>query len=135
MTVNRDFVNGKARDIRNSMSELLRLSSKAFEEMDLDERYSMRYQVIVLVEAVVSLCSHIALEAYDYEPSSHKDCVAYVCGRESVKCVEELKAMVGLRNLLVHRYWNVEDKRIYGSVREDFRCVEELLGRVVGRYG
>ncbi|MBS7629889.1 DUF86 domain-containing protein [Candidatus Bathyarchaeota archaeon] len=133
--VDRDFVNGKARDVRNAINELTRLASKRFEDMSLDEQYSMRYQLIVLTESVVSLCSHIALEAYGYEPSSYKDCVAYICQREGVSCVEDLKALVGLRNLLVHRYRNIDDRLIHNSMKSNFKCVHELLGRIVSKYG
>ncbi|MBS7650376.1 MAG: hypothetical protein QXN62_02420 [Candidatus Bathyarchaeia archaeon] len=35
--VDRDFINGKARDVRNSISELTRLASKRFEDMSVDK--------------------------------------------------------------------------------------------------
>ncbi|MBE0517485.1 MAG: DUF86 domain-containing protein [Methanophagales archaeon] len=28
-----------------------------------------------------------------------------------------------MRNLLVHRYWEVDDFKVYSSVKENFRCV------------
>ncbi|MEM2106294.1 MAG: HepT-like ribonuclease domain-containing protein [Candidatus Bathyarchaeia archaeon] len=133
--VDRDFVNGKARDVRNVISELTRLASKRFEDMSVDEQYSMRYQVIVLAESIVSLCSHIALEAYGYEPSLYKDCVAYICRREGVGCVEDVEALVGMRNLLLHRYWNIDDQFIHSLVKSNFKCVHQLLGRIVSKYG
>ena len=42
-------------DIRSILSELKDLVSKPFEELSLHEKYSMRYLVILLVEALVSL--------------------------------------------------------------------------------
>ncbi|WP_222702305.1 HepT-like ribonuclease domain-containing protein [Staphylothermus hellenicus] len=45
------------------------------------------------------------------------------------------KDLVRLRNLLVHRYWVIDDKRVYEDVRNNFRCVEELLDRIGDRYG
>jgi len=135
LKVDKDFVNRKARDIKNSMAELIRLTSKKFEDMNIDELYSMRYQIIVLVEAIVSLCSHIVLEVYGYEPSSYKDCIAYVCERENIKNIEEVKALIGLRNLLVRRYWSIEDRRIYDSIARNLRCVDEFLNKVVTKYG
>lgn len=135
MKPDKDLVDSKARDIRNSLAELLRLTSKKFEEMSIDEFYSMRYQIIVMIEAIGALCSHIALEVYGYEPSSIKDCIAYVSERDSIRNVEDMKALVGLRNLLVHRYWTVENKRVYDSIKEDFKCVEEFLNEMMTKYG
>jgi uncharacterized protein YutE (UPF0331/DUF86 family) len=131
----KDIVDSKARDIRNSMAELIRLTSKKFEEMSIDELYSMRYQIIVMVEAIGALCSYIALEVYGYEPSSIKDCIAYICERNSIRNIEDMKALVGLRNLLVHRYWTIENKRVYDSIKENFKCVEELLNVIATKYG
>jgi len=37
--------------------------------------------------------------------------------------------------LLVHRYWVVDDFRVYSSVRENFKCVEEFSNTVKERYG
>jgi len=36
--------------------------------------------------------------------------------------------MVGLRNILMHRYWLVDDERIYEAVKDDFKCVREHNG-------
>jgi len=82
----------------------------------------MRYNVIVLVEALVSLCAHIAVEAMGITPRTYRDAV-----RLGVKCVKDLEALVSPRNILIHRYWTVSDER----VRSDFRCVEELISKIV----
>jgi uncharacterized protein YutE (UPF0331/DUF86 family) len=39
----------------------------------------------------------------------------------------ELSELVRLRNLLVHRYWVVDDEKVYESIKRDFRCVEEFI--------
>jgi len=44
--------------------------------------------------------------------------------------VRDLAALVRLGNLLVHRYWEIDDSLVYESARRDFRCVEELLSRI-----
>jgi len=46
-----------------------------------------------------------------------------------------LRSLVRLRNLLVHRYWDVDDKRIYEGIVRDFACVHKFLEGVEGRYG
>ena len=57
-----------------------------------------------------------------------------MCRRLGVDCIESLKALIRLRNLLIHRYWTVDDRRVYESARRDFRCVERLLGKVVEKF-
>ena len=74
MPVDRDLVKLRINDVYESISEPNRLTSKRFNEMSIDEKYSMRYNVIVLVEALASLCLHIALEHYGLRPESYTEC-------------------------------------------------------------
>lgn len=78
MGVDRAYLKARVREARDAMRNLIRLSSKPFESLSLDEIYSMRYQIIVLAEAIGSICIHIALEDLNYEPSSLSDCVSYL---------------------------------------------------------
>jgi Uncharacterized conserved protein len=36
-------------------------------------------------------------------------------------------ALIRLRNLFVHRYWVIDDERVYWSVRNNFKCIPALL--------
>ena len=117
-------------DIRSIISELEDLVSKPFEELSIHEKYSMRYLVILLVEALVSLCAHISVEEYGRSLTSYRDVVRFVCQRLDVRCVDNLEALISLRNLLIHRYWTINDRQIYDSIRSDFECVERFLKKI-----
>ena len=134
MPVDSDIVRYRVSDVRLVMSELSRLTSKPFEDLSIDERYSIRYNIIVLVEALVSLCTHIAINDYGVTPRSYREAVVFVSERLGVKCVSDLEALVALRNLLVHRYWVIDDRKIYENIKGDFNCVEELLRKIVEKY-
>ena len=94
------------------MAELERITSKQFEELSIDERYSMRYQIIVLAEAIGSLCLHISIEELGYEPDSYSDCLSRLKDAGIIDCAEDLVKIIRMRNLLVHRYWNVDDSMV-----------------------
>ena len=134
MPVDVDLVRNKIDDIKFSIEELKRLTSKDFIDIDVDERYSIRYNIIVLVESLVSLCMHIAVEAYGKTPSSYRESVRFIAERLNMGCISDLESIVGLRNLLIHRYWTVDDERVYESVKENFHCVEGLLKRIEETY-
>ena len=112
--VDRDVVRSRASDARMAMLELKRLA--ALGEMDVDEKYAMRYNVIVLVEALVSLSLHIAAEELGVYPRSYREAVALAAGRLGVGCAPELEKLVGLRNL--HRYWEIDDENIRQAVKK-----------------
>lgn len=44
-----EYLKSRIKEVREVIGELLRLSSKPYKELNLDERYSMRYQIVVLV--------------------------------------------------------------------------------------
>jgi uncharacterized protein YutE (UPF0331/DUF86 family) len=130
MPIDKDLVNARIRDVLSSISELKRITSKSFVEMSIDEIYSMRYNIIVLVEAVASICLHIAIEQYGLRPRSYSECFREISLRIGVKCFKDLEALSRLRNLLVHRYWVVRDDLVYNCVRDDFKCVLEFTEAV-----
>ncbi len=130
MPVDYDVLRSRVSEVRLAINELERLTSKPFQAFTVDERYSMRYNVVVLVESLVSLCVHVAAEAYNRKPMSYREAVRAVAERLSPECVEDLEALVGLRNLVIHRYWTVEDERIYHSVKTNFKCVETVLRKI-----
>ena len=119
-------------DILEAIAELRRLVSREFKEMSIDERYSMRYNLIVLVEFLASLCLHVALEHCGLRPRSYAECFRRVSERLSVSCYGDLESLARLRNVLVHRYWAIRDEAIYDSVRRDFGCVMEFISKVRG---
>ena len=132
MPLDRDLVELRVGDVLEAIAELRRIVSKEFREMSIDERYSMRYNLIVLVESLASLCLHVALEHYGLRPRSYAECFRRVSERLSVSCYGDLESLARLMNILVHRYWVVRDDAIYDSVRRDFGCVMEFLSKVRG---
>lgn len=135
MGVDIDYLKGRIGEIRKTIGELSRLVSKPYAEIDLDEKYSMRYQLVVLVEALGDMGMHIAIEDLGSEPRSYAECFKLLEANELIESAEDLVKMVRLRNLLVHRYWIIDDAKVYKAVKEDFERVLELLEKVREKYG
>ncbi len=134
MPIDLDVVKSRLDDIRFSITEVLRITRKPYDELSIDEKYAIRYVIIVLVESLVALCTHIAREEFGYRPKSYVDAVVFVCERFQVPCTRDLVNLVRLRNLLVHRYWVIDDRLIYENVRRNFTCVLKFIECVEGRY-
>jgi len=47
---------------------------------------------------------------------------------------KDLIAITRLRNLLTHRYWTIDDKQVYDSIKNNFTSVDEFLKSVKQRY-
>jgi len=94
MPVDPDVIEHRIREIRFTISELVNLSSKPFEELGVSERYSIRYLIIVLVEVLVFLAIHVAIEIYDERLESHKEAIGKVGENLKMERVKDLKALV-----------------------------------------
>ena len=86
----------------------------------------------VLVEALVALCYHISRRAYNIRPGTSVEAFKVLMDRGLITYEEfsDFVKLVRLRNLLVHRYWVIDDKRLYDEAKRDFRKVKEFLWRV-----
>ena len=137
LPVDAELIRSRVDDARRCISEIRRLTGVPFTDLSMDQVYSLRYNIIVLVESLASIAIHILVEEYSYRPEGYSDAfekMAYRLGLQPY-CIDKLKAMARLRNLRVHRYWVVDDGRVYNDAKRDLTCVEELLDRVSGRYG
>jgi uncharacterized protein YutE (UPF0331/DUF86 family) len=65
MSLDKEIVRAKINEILGIIAELRRIMSKSYGEMSIDEIYSMRYNIIILVESLASLCFYIALKYFN----------------------------------------------------------------------
>ena len=49
----------------------------------------------------------------------------------STDVANDLIRIVRLRHILVHRYWTVDDRLIYNSVKKDFSSVKQFIDAVL----
>ncbi len=134
MPVDSTVVTERISDARSAIKDLNRIVSKPYNTLSIDEKYSMRYNIIVLVEAIVALCNHILAEDMNETASSYRESVGKVAEALGIPCTEDLQAIVGLRNLLIHRYHTIADSKIYEYIKTDFKCIEELLRKIEEMY-
>lgn len=135
MPVDISHLKQRISEVWEAMSEVKRLTSKPYSALSLEEKYSIRYHVIVLAEAVGGICIHVAVEDIGREPQSYSECFRILEDEGVFDCSKDLIRIMRLRNLLVHRYWTIDDAQIYDSIKKDFRCIDNFLRGVKGRYG
>lgn len=135
MGVDTEYLKSRIEEVRELIGEAKRLVSKQYKELSMDEKYSLRYQIIALVESLGSMCLHIATEDLAKEPGSYSECFKLLENEGLAVYSEEVIKIIRLRNIIVHRYWTVDDAKIYSSIKEDFKEIEELLIKIGERYG
>jgi uncharacterized protein YutE (UPF0331/DUF86 family) len=134
MPVDTSYLKQRITEALDAKAELKRLTLKPYAELSLDEKYAIRYHVIVLAEALGSMCLHIVKEDLKQEPMSYSECFRRLDEEGICDCAKDLTVIVRLRNLLTHRYWTIDDEQVYNSVKNDFKSVDKFVERVKEKY-
>jgi uncharacterized protein YutE (UPF0331/DUF86 family) len=122
---------GRAREIRESITKVRRYTAQPDEEFFADERnlYTVMHLLLIAIEAIAAICSHIVAKTARRAPSSYADCFK---GLENLGVLERsltgrLIRMARFRNLLVHRYWEIDPQRVLLYARENLDDLEQFL--------
>ena len=119
MNVNMDFIEARIEEINDVIQMLRKLAGKEFDELNIYERLSIKYLIIQLVEASASICLHILVNVFGERADGFPECFARLGVNEVIpkELAEKLSAAARLKNLLVHRYWTIDDKKVYESIK------------------
>jgi len=115
--IDRLYVEKLLSEIEDAIKDVEHFTSKSFDNTTEAERYAVRYSLIVMAEALVSLCIHIVRRIYKEKPETPLRCYR-VLRDKGLLSSEEFDDFVNLklRNLLVHKY-SIDDKKIFDSVK------------------
>lgn len=113
------------------LNDLAQLSSDEF-LADYRNTESAKYLLIVAVEAAIDLCNHIVARTQGRAPEGYADCFTVLSelGAVSPELADSLRQMARFRNLLVHLYWKVDDRRVYETIRDDLGDLETFRRQV-----
>jgi uncharacterized protein YutE (UPF0331/DUF86 family) len=121
----------KVSDIKESL-ETLKEYAKRQDEVFLNNKEAIRaarYSFIVMIEAATNIANHICARLLNKVPSTYSE--AFLLLGESGLIERELAInlaqMAKFRNLLVHGYGKIDDKRMLKIMREDLVDVENFL--------
>jgi uncharacterized protein YutE (UPF0331/DUF86 family) len=137
--VNAELIRTKATAIRRNIERITRLASLPDEQFWSDERNieTVKLWLIELVQDAADLCNHLAARLAHQVPLSYPECFEML-GDEGIlekSLADSLRAMARFRNLLVHRYWDVDDQRVLQIARTQLDDLEQFLeavGRITG---
>ncbi|MBI5681886.1 MAG: DUF86 domain-containing protein [Deltaproteobacteria bacterium] len=96
---------------------------------------SIKYNLIVAIQGCIDIGSHIVAKEYARAPEDYGDCFKILkeVGIIDENLSQRLVKMARFRNLLVHIYWEVDNKRVYEIIKRDLADTEEFLKKI-GQY-
>jgi len=103
---------------------------------DLRALGSVKYYLILAIEACVDICNHIIAKEHFDVPESYSECFKILGDRNiiSKELSEKLINMAKFRNLLVHLYWKVDDEKIYEILQSELGDFDEFIKQIARKY-
>jgi len=126
---------GEAKEAIEEMKDITSMSRDEFIK-SRRARFSLRYSIVMAVEALADLAIAILEKDFNEVVESYREAFIKLLekGIISAETAESMVKLVGLRNLIVHRYWVVNDLRIYEEAkRGGIKVLEEFISEV-SRY-
>ncbi len=134
---------------KNVFQKLVREVAEAIEEvreivsLDVDSflndrrsRFSLRYSVVLIVEYLADIAVAILEKDFNEVVESYRDAIMKLRDKRVLgsRVAEFIARLVSLRNLIVHRYWAVDDLKIYESAKSNGVENIERFIEEVSRY-
>lgn len=132
--INLDLVKARASDIRGCLARIRVYAALPDDEFYADERneYTVQHLLLIAIEATAALCNHLVAHTTRAAPATYAECFD---GLESIGMIDaslrtRLAGMVRFRNLLVHRYWEIDPPRVLNYARHDLADFEDYLAAI-----
>jgi uncharacterized protein YutE (UPF0331/DUF86 family) len=134
MNVNTEKIKARAADIAGAIEKVKTYANLPDEQFWADERnlYSVKYLLLQAMEAAGSICVHVMAKEFQQAASNYAACFEKLAACEviSAELSSRLRKMIRFRNILLHRYWEVDDSRILEYARKDLQDLHDLLSAV-----
>lgn len=121
MEVNLENLKKRVSEIRENNEKIKKYASIPDGEFWKDERnlLAIKHLLLQSIEASGSICTHILAKKFFKSSSSFPECFEslYNLNVISKDLAERLRKMARFRNILVHRYWEIEDEK-YSDTQE-----------------
>jgi uncharacterized protein YutE (UPF0331/DUF86 family) len=132
--VDREVVAGRLRLLRQTLEDLRPLGGLEAAEVGADavRRAAIERFIQVLVDLAADVNAHIVVARLGMAPATIARSFSMVAetGVTPVELAERLIPCAGLRNLLVHRYGDIDVALLVGSVSEVVELFEDYVGHV-----
>jgi len=92
-----------------------------------------RYYLQVAIETCINIANHLIATERFRAPRDYKDTFVVLneAGILSDELTRRMRELAGLRNLLVHLYWDVDDRILHEGIRSELSDFEAFVGQIV----
>lgn len=135
MTLNPEMVRTRCADIEDAVQRLEALAAVPLADFlaDRDAQDIASYRLLVAIEAALALCYHVSSRRLRTTPPDYAGCFVLLgeAGILPPDLTRRLRNMAKFRNLLVHMYWEVDQRRVHAVLQENLGDLRAFTAAVV----
>lgn len=139
MEINLEKLKIRMCEIRENKEKIQKYATIPEKEFWKDERniLSIKHLLLQSIEAIGSICNHISAKKFLRAPSSFPECFEILSNSKVIdnELSLKLRKMARFRNILVHRYWEIEDQKILDYARNSLEDFDRFLKSVTDYLG
>ncbi|MBW1930949.1 MAG: DUF86 domain-containing protein [Deltaproteobacteria bacterium] len=130
--IDQEKIFAKISDITESIQRLRSIGQMNLEEFlkNQDARDIASFRLIVCTEAAIDICLHLSAKLLKKVPEDYASCFGLLASHNMIEkeLSGKLAQMARFRNLLVHRYWEIDYVRLYNIIAgDDLNDLEEFI--------
>lgn len=134
MVLNEALIRRRFEDIQKSLERLEEIRALPREAFlaDPDRLDLACYRLVIAIEAAVQIGFHVSAQQLHRTPEEYAECFAILgeTGMIPAELSERLQQMARFRNVLVHRYWDVDYSRVYDILQSRLDDLREFVQEI-----
>ncbi len=131
MEIDFEKLKARANDVHYAVERIRTYTALSGEVFWQDERnlFTVKYLLLQAIEAIGSICVHVLAKKFQAPVSSYAACFEHLESRGvlSQNLSMKLRKMVRFRNILIHRYWEVDDQKVVQYAKQDIDDFTQVL--------
>ncbi len=121
-------------EIEENLMKIRKYTTLSDNQFWADERniYTIKQLLLQTIEATGSICLHLVVKKLKKGVERFGECFEQLEKGRIINSslYRELKSMIDFRNMLVHRYWEIDDKKVLKYAREDLGDFEKFIKEI-----
>ncbi|MFC1716347.1 DUF86 domain-containing protein [Candidatus Poribacteria bacterium] len=124
----------KLQELERYIRQLQRFQSYRYDEIegDLEKIWAIERGLQISVQIIIDIGNHILASIGENQIEDYTDVLSKLgkCNILPSEFAERIKGMAGFRNILVHRYVEVDLKRLYDILQNRLHDFVEYIGYI-----
>jgi uncharacterized protein YutE (UPF0331/DUF86 family) len=112
-------INQKLRELEMYMEELNNFKPESKQQFmnNLEKRRSIERELQIMIDCVIDICFLLIKELHKGLPANEQNIFDIL--KDDLSNAKNLKKMRGFRNIIVHRYGEIDNELVYQFLQDD----------------